>query len=156
MAQIFLSYASDDRARVKPLAEALQQRGFTVWWDRSLAAGDDFSSVIQRELQAAKAVIVVWTQTSVASVWVRDEAGRARDDGRLVPVMLDAVEIPLGFGTIQAEDFSRWNGAASAAQMQLLEESLRAKIEGRGVDGAAVARKRQRLMNRIRVVSVLS
>ncbi|MGE0046404.1 MAG: TIR domain-containing protein [Hyphomonadaceae bacterium] len=156
MADIFLSYASEDRNRVRPLAEALQQRGFSVWWDRSLAAGDDFSAVIQRELNAAKAVIVVWTQTSAASVWVRDEAGRARDDGRLVPVMLDRVQIPLGFGAFQAEDFSKWNGSATAAQMQLLEEALRAKLEGRGVDAASVARRRQRLMSRIRIVSVLT
>ncbi len=156
MADVFLSYASEDRDRVRPLAEALQARGFSVWWDRSLAAGDDFSAVIQRELVAAKAVIVVWTNTSAASVWVRDEAGRARDDGRLIPIMLDQVQIPLGFGAFQAEDFTGWNGAASAAQIQLLEEALKAKLEGRGIDGASVAAKRRRLMDRIRVVSVLT
>ena len=39
MADIFISYASEDRGRVRPLAEALIERGFNVWWDRSLAAG---------------------------------------------------------------------------------------------------------------------
>ncbi|MBL8551973.1 MAG: TIR domain-containing protein [Hyphomonadaceae bacterium] len=156
MAQVFLSYASEDRDRVRPLAEALAAKGFSVWWDRSIAAGDDFSAVIQRELAAAKAVIVVWTNVSAQSAWVRDEAGRARDDGRLVPVMLDRIQIPLGFGAFQAEDFSRWNGAANAAQMQLLEEAVKAKLEGRSVDGAAIAAKRKRLASRIRVVSILT
>jgi tetratricopeptide (TPR) repeat protein len=155
MAEVFLSYASEDRDRVRPLAEALMARGFDIWWDRALASGDDFGAVIQRELGKAKAVIVVWTRTSVASVWVRDEAGRARDDGRLLPVMLDRVQLPLGFGAFQAEDFSSWNGSSSAAQMQLLEEALKAKLEGRGVDSAAVAARRRRLMNRIRIGSVL-
>lgn len=156
MADVFISYASEDRNRVRPLADALQQRGFNVWWDRSLAAGHDYTAIIERELKNAKAVIVVWTQSSAASTFVRDEAGRARDDGRLVPVLLDRVDIPLGFGAFQAEDFSRWNGGATAPQMQLLEEALKAKIEGRDVDGSAVARKRRRLMARIRVVSVLT
>jgi hypothetical protein len=156
MADVFISYASEDRGRVRPLAEALQQRGFKVWWDRSLAAGQDYASIIERELKIAKAVIVVWTQSSAASTFVRDEAGRARDEGRLVPVMLDRVDIPLGFGAFQAEDFTRWNGGSNAPQMQLLEEALKAKIEGRDVDGSAVARKRRRLMARIRLVSVLT
>lgn len=156
MAQIFLSYASQDRLRVKPLAEALEARGFSVWWDRALGAGEDYASVISRELSAAKVVIVVWTEASAASTFVRDEAGRARDQGRLVPVMLDRVEIPLGFGAFQAEDFSAWNGRAEAAQMQLLEEAVHAKLEGRSIDGGAVAAKRRRLMSRIRIVSVLT
>ena len=156
MADVFISYASEDRNRVKPLADALQQRGFNVWWDRSLGAGQDYTAIIERELKSAKAVIVVWTQGSVSSTFVRDEAGRARDEGRLVPVLLDPVQLPLGFGAFQAEDFTRWNGGANAPQMQILEEALKAKIEGRDIDGGAVARKRRRLMNRVRLVSVLT
>lgn len=156
MADIFISYASEDRSRVRPLAEALQERGFNVWWDRSLAAGQDYTAIIEKELKAAKAVIVVWTQSSTASTFVRDEAGRARDEGRLVPVLLDPVQLPLGFGAFQAEDFTRWNGGSNAPQMQILEEALKAKLEGRDVDGGAVARKRRRLMTRVRVVSVLT
>jgi hypothetical protein len=156
MSDVFISYASEDRDRVRPLAEALQKRGFNIWWDRSLAAGQDYSQIIERELRSAKAVIVVWTRSSSASTFVRDEAGRARDEGRLVPVMLDRVEIPLGFGAFQAEDFTHWNGGPTAPQMQLLEEALRAKLEGRDVDGGVIAAKRRRLMNRIRIVSVLT
>jgi tetratricopeptide (TPR) repeat protein len=156
MADIFISYASEDRNRVRPLADALQARGFKVWWDRSLASGQDYTAVIERELKNAKAVVVVWTQSSAASAFVRDEAGRARDEGRLVPVMLDNVQIPLGFGAFQAEDFTRWNGGANAPQMQILEEALKAKIEGRDVNSAEVARKRRKLMARVRLVSVLT
>ena len=38
MSHIFLSYASEDRERVRPLAEALSQQGWSVWWDRSPAS----------------------------------------------------------------------------------------------------------------------
>jgi|CXWL01.1.fsa_nt_gi tetratricopeptide (TPR) repeat protein len=156
MADVFISYSSEDRNRVRPLAEALQARGFNIWWDRSLAAGQDFTTIIERELRAAKVVIVVWTQSSTASAFVRDEAGRARDERRLVPVMLDRVEIPLGFGAFQAEDFTQWNGGSNAPQMQVLEEAIKAKLEGREADGGAIASKRRQLMARVRVVSLLS
>jgi|GEM_PF-2261064 len=156
MADIFISYASEDRNRVRPLADALQARGFTVWWDRSLAAGQEFATIIERELKTAKAVIVVWTESSALSTFVRDEAGRAREEGRLVPVLFDRIDIPLGFGAFQAEDFTRWNGGANAPQMQILEEALKAKIEGRDADGGAIARKRRKLMARVRLVSVLT
>ena len=156
MADIFISYASEDRARVRPIAEALMTRGFNVWWDRSLAAGQDYTAIIERELKNAKAVIVVWTQSSASSTFVRDEAGRARDDGRLVPVMLDKVDIPLGFGAFQAEDFSRWNGGSNAPQVLLLEEVLNAKLQGRNIDGSAIEKRRRRLGARIRLVSVLT
>jgi len=156
MADVFISYASEDRDRVRPLAEALTGRGLSVWWDRALAAGDDYARVIERELSAAKAVIVVWTAASVDSAFVRDEAGRARDQGRLVPLSLDrGVKIPLGFGSFQAEDLTAWNGDARAPQVALVEEALRARIEGRSVDGVAVQSKRHRLMARIRVISIL-
>lgn len=156
MADVFLSYASGDRDRVRPLAEALQARGFSIWWDRQLGAGEDYAVVIDRQLRSAKAVIVVWTQGSVLSTYVRDEAGRARDEGRFLPVLLDRVDIPLGFGAFQAEDFTRWNGGANAPQMQILEEALRAKLEGRDINGMAIARKRRKMMARVRIVSVLT
>lgn len=156
MADVFISYASEDRDRVRPLAQALIERGFNVWWDRSLAAGQDYAAIIEKELNAAKAVVVVWTRGSAASTFVRDEAGRARDEGRLVPVLLDQVQLPLGFGAFQAEDFTRWNGGANAPQMQLLVEVLNAKLSGRDVNGAEIERRRRRLGARIRIVSVLT
>ena len=156
MPDIFLSYAGEDRDRVKPLAEALLAKGHQVWWDRGLAAGDDYARVIGAALEQSKVVIVVWTAASAASVWVRDEAARARDAGKLLPILLEQTTIPLGFGAIQAEDFTHWNGAANAAQMQLLDDVVQARLAGRAVDAEAVAGRRTRLMRRVRVASILT
>jgi tetratricopeptide (TPR) repeat protein len=148
MADVFISYSSEDRERVRPLAQALQGKGFSVWWDRSLGAGDDYAAVIARELDQAKAVVVVWSANSNASPWVRDEASRARL--RLVPVLLDKVDIPIGFGTLHTEDLSAWNGSASAPEIAILAESIRARIEGRAVDTSKVQVKRgQAKVNRL-------
>jgi len=156
MADIFISYASEDRGRVRPLAEALLAKGFNIWWDRSLAAGQDYTAIIERELKHAKAVIVVWTQASTHSSFVRDEAGRARDEGRLVPVLLDKVALPLGFGSFQAEDFTNWNGGSNAPQMRLLEEVLKARLSGRAVNTAEIERRRRKAGARVRLVSLLT
>jgi hypothetical protein len=73
-----------------------------VWWDRKLFGGESFGQTIQQALTDARCVIVLWSKTSVASSWVKDEATDGAGRGILVPVLIDAVEIPLGFRQIHA------------------------------------------------------
>jgi len=42
MADIFISYASEDRQRAGALAETLGARGWSVWWDREIPLGQSF------------------------------------------------------------------------------------------------------------------
>ncbi len=111
MADIFLSYARDDLARVTPLAKALAAHGLTVWWDQHMRSGDEFSAEIERELNDAGAVVVCWSQTSVKSRWVRDEATIAARQGKLKAISLDGAEPPLGYMQYHAQDISAWSGA---------------------------------------------
>src|SRR5579862_8929732 len=83
MAQVFISYKSDDRPRVQRLVQGLRANGLAVWWDQDIAPDAPWEATIERELDAAKAVIVAWSQTSVASEHVKAEARRARHDGKL-------------------------------------------------------------------------
>ncbi|MEE4302150.1 MAG: toll/interleukin-1 receptor domain-containing protein [Pseudomonadales bacterium] len=73
MADIFLSYASEDRERVRPLVAALEAEGLSVWWDRELRPGPSFDLEIERAIEAARCVVVVWSEHAVASEWVRSE-----------------------------------------------------------------------------------
>src|SRR3954471_4245744 len=75
VADIFISYSSDDRPRIERIAQALIDEGWSVWWDRKLGAGNIFRDKIAREMEASKCVLVVWTASSVTSQWVLDEAG---------------------------------------------------------------------------------
>ena len=79
MAQVFISYASEDRQRAMAVAQALEGCGWSVWWDRKITAGHAFDRVIERELEAAAAVIVLWSQASIESEWVRSEAAAAAE-----------------------------------------------------------------------------
>ncbi len=101
MADIFISYARADRGIAKQLASSLAARGYQVWWDAELVGSDDFRDVIFDELTLAKAVIVIWSENSVRSKFVRDEAGRADKKNKLIATCIagfDMESLPMGFG----------------------------------------------------------
>jgi hypothetical protein len=113
MADIFVSYAAEDRDRARDLAHALENRGWTVWWDREIPLGRPFDEVIEQALARARCVIVLWSRASVGSEWVRSEASEARRRGILVPVFLESVEPPLAFRLLQGGDLTAWQPGAS-------------------------------------------
>ena len=106
MADIFLSYARADQPRIEKLAAALEEAGYSVWWDRHIKGGAEFSKDIEEAIAASKAVIVVWSQHSAESEWVREEASYARDHHKLVPVRIDDTPPPFGYRQRQAIDLS--------------------------------------------------
>jgi hypothetical protein len=127
MADIFISYAKADRALVETLAAMLEAEGWTVWFDRSLKAGDDFRDEIMRELAAARAVIAVWTETSIRSDWVRSEAGRAHADRKLIPVKratLDYKDLPQPFELLHTETLDKSAAIKAAVVAQLAKPAV--------------------------------
>jgi hypothetical protein len=104
MSDIFISYSKADHALALKLSAFLESEGWSVWWDKSLGAADLYRDEIMKQLAAARAVITIWTENSVRSDWVRAEAGRAKADGKLIPVKtpdLTYGDIPLPFGEMQ-------------------------------------------------------
>ena len=81
MADIFISYAQEDTAIVEALARNLEREGFDVWWARHLVPVGDLDSIVRQEIEASKAVIVIWSRDSIKSGWVQGEAilGRAKN-----------------------------------------------------------------------------
>jgi adenylate cyclase len=120
MARLFLSYARTDVDRARQLAGLLGDSGHDVWWDRELHGGSRFATEIDKALQDAQAVVVLWSKSSLDSAWVQDEAAEGRDSGRLVPVVLDASRPPLGFRQYQAISLADWNGGAPDEMPELL------------------------------------
>jgi len=120
MADIFISYSSEDKSRIETLANILRAKGWTVWWDREIPAGKHFDAVIEEELERARCVIVIWTSRSVNSEWVKNEANEAVQKARLVPVMLEEVKIPLAFRRIEAARLIGWNGEEEHPELSIL------------------------------------
>jgi hypothetical protein len=111
MADVFLSYAREDAARAEQIARGLETAGLNVFWDNEIPPGQTWADYIEQKLTQCKALIVLWSSHSVGSQWVREEARMGRDKSVLVPVMIDNVQPPFGFGEVQAANLSNWNGA---------------------------------------------
>jgi hypothetical protein len=139
MANLFLSYDRDDVIQAQRIAAALEQHGHSVWWDRHIKGGTQYSKEIEQALNDADAVIVLWSERSVESGWVRDEAAAGRDRGRLLPIKLDRTEPPLGFRQYQAIDLSRWRGREKSSQMRLLLDALDSLVAETSATGARPA-----------------
>ena len=100
--------------------------------DRNIHAGQRWSEQIEAELASARAVITLWSSSSVKSRFVMDEANRAADRGVIVPARIDEVEVPYGFGAFQTPDLSGWDGDGDSDEWTRIIESLRAVLESEG------------------------
>lgn len=122
-AQIFISYAREDRERAEQLASGLTTAGWSVWWDRHIRGGSNYQKVTEDAIAAAKLVIVLWSRASVQSDWVLAEAGWALDEHKILPVRIDAARLPLRFIHVQTIDLADWNGQGEAQGLtHLLDE----------------------------------
>ena len=134
MADIFVSYARVDGPQVAPLVAALEAEGWSVWWDPEIVGGQEFDALIARELEAAQAVIVVWTPASVSSRWVRGEARSAADRGVMIPVQMQSPNLPLDARAVHTIDFDDWREDARSRPFQDLLRALRTLV---AQDGAS-------------------
>src|SRR5215475_4396141 len=124
MADIFLSYAREDRARAEQVAHGLQAAGLNVFWDTEIPPGQTWADYIESKLTQCNALIVLWSEHSTKSQWVREEARMGRDKGVLIPVMIDASAPPFGFGELQAADLADWQGARDHANWRRFADAV--------------------------------
>ncbi|MBS0473471.1 MAG: toll/interleukin-1 receptor domain-containing protein [Proteobacteria bacterium] len=124
MADIFISYAREDRDWVSRLAETFVAEGYSVWWDFDLLVGKRYRETIEAELQQCKATVVVWSQHSIRSDFVRDEAEEGQQRNVLLPVLKEAIRPPAGFRQLQTADLSAWTGELSHAEFRRMMKGV--------------------------------
>jgi hypothetical protein len=144
VSDIFASYDDQDRDRVRRLVQAFEAHGWSVWWDRMISTGAPFARVIERELNAASCVVVVWTHTSIQSDWVRAEADEGWKRGTLVPVLLDSVDPPMPYRQVQAVDLVEWDGERTHPGFEKLVADLQQRIKAKPARAPAVPVQRNR------------
>jgi TolB-like protein/tetratricopeptide (TPR) repeat protein len=143
MPDVFLSYNREDAAVAKLFAEAFAHEGFEVWWDVTLRSGETFDEVTEAALRSTKAVVVLWSPRSVTSRWVRAEASIADDGGTLLPVKIEACDLPVMFRLTQTADLSHWQGEAGDPMWQAFLGDVRGMVgrrESAPIVGASAAK----------------
>ncbi len=136
MARVFLSYDHDDRARAALIAGAIEKAGHSVWWDERIAAGAEYNSEIEGAVERADAVVVLWSERSVRSAWVRDEAAEGRDRGKLIPATIDGTKPPMGFRQYQTIDLSRRKRSGGLQNLDNLLRAVGDIAQGQAVERA--------------------
>ena len=144
MSDIFISYKREEQATARKLANALEKEGWSVWWDPKLRAGEHFDDVIEKALNEAKCVIVMWSERSVQSRYVRDEATYALDRDKLVPVAIENVSLPFRFRGVQTLSLLGWDGSKDFSEFRRLVEDI-STILGTSPTAMAAAEEQRRL-----------
>jgi hypothetical protein len=108
MNHVFVSYADEDKRAVTFVCDALKAEGVTTWVSfRHIRPGENWDEAIERALAEASALVVIVSPSSVASRYVRAEVEEAiRKQKTVVPVIIEPVDIPLRWGTLQ---HVKWN-----------------------------------------------
>jgi uncharacterized membrane protein YhaH (DUF805 family) len=132
MADVFISYAREDRAHAEQVARALAGLGLNCFWDTEIPPGQTWSDYIESKLDAARVVVVLWSQHSAKSQWVREEARMGRDMAKLIPAIIDGSPSPLGFGEVQAADLTTWRGEPNHPQWTRFANAVFAAARGSG------------------------
>ena len=128
MTDIFISYAHEDQERVRPIVDELEKHGWSVFWDKDIPPGETWESSIGKALKESHCVLVVWSEYSQDSDWVKEEADMAKKRGALIPVLITTIEPPIGFGRIQAANLAEWNNQSSYPAFQQLVAAIDSKI----------------------------
>jgi TIR domain len=125
---IFISYKREEQAIARKLANALESEGWSVWWDPKLRAGEHFDDVIEKALNEAKCVIVMWSKLSVQSRYVRSEATYALDQDKLVPVRIENANLPFRFRGVHTLSLLGWDGSKDTSDFRKLVEDIAAIV----------------------------
>ncbi|NWG54968.1 MAG: toll/interleukin-1 receptor domain-containing protein, partial [Hydrogenophilaceae bacterium] len=136
MTDVFISHAKADRKLVRRIAKALEADGLDVWWEQNNAADGKWTPQLQRALVDSAAIIVAWTEESVASQWVKAEASHGQDRNALLCVRFGDCKIPAEFKDIPTPDFTKWRSDTEDPDWVRIITRVRALIKAKSELGA--------------------
>lgn len=132
MADIFLSYAEEDRAAARRIVGVLELQGWSVWWDRRIPTGKTWRSAIEDGIRDMRCMVVLWSGNSIGSEWVNEEAEEGRAAAKLMPVLIERVRPPMGLRGLQATDLIDWDGSNDAPAIRQLISDITAMMQADG------------------------
>lgn len=113
MADVAIAYAHEDRAQVHQIVDHLADRGLTGFWDWTIPPGQMWANIVERNILAAPTFLVLWTENSVRSDWVKEEVSIAKQAQRKILAFRDTSvsqnQISIGFRSQIAPTYSEAN-----------------------------------------------
>ena len=129
MTDIFISYTEENQQQAKLLSKALEQQGFSVWWNKDTPEGQLFNNHADEALQEARCVIVIWSQFSVSDRWINSVARESSDRGNLLPALFEDVFVPVEFREIETANLIGWKGETSDTFFQDMVKEINKLIQ---------------------------
>ncbi len=126
MKRLFISYSRADKDYVRHLVDVLRKQDFDIWFDEQIPVGQGWDDVLETQIKKADAMVLVLSQTSVASENVKDEIAFAkRSNIPVIPIKIEECDVPLRMVRTQFIDFTQ--GFDLGAQR--LVDDLRVQFE---------------------------
>lgn len=129
MPSVFISYSATDKAIARRISEGLEKSGISVWLDQEqILAGDNIRDRISEGLRSVDYLIVLLSESSNQSEWVRHEIGVAYERFQIdapvsiIPVRIDSSPLSSEFQGIRHIDMSY--GVSSDAMFKLTSRIL--------------------------------
>ena len=111
MKDIFISYSRKDSAIAEKFRNLLTEEGWSVFWDVEILPRNAWSDQLEQKLNICKCIVVLWSENSLKSYYVKEEATIGRNAKKLVPIMIDSgIMPPFGFGMPEAVMLNDWDG----------------------------------------------
>jgi serine/threonine protein kinase/hemoglobin-like flavoprotein len=146
--KVMISYSHDDRPFVDALAGALQRRGVEIWYDQQLHLSDTIDTEIEERIREATAVLVIWSSSSRASMYVHGEAQRAFNLKKVIHATIDDEFPSVPFNAqlfVKLADWDFLSPAASyAPEIDRIVSSIRPLVDSRQTHNDTVARTKNR------------
>ena len=126
---VFISYARANKAEVVEIVRYLRAHNINIWWDDDIAPGDKWRDQITEKLAECQAVLTLWTEQSVKSGSVIEEAEGGKHGGKLLHARLDSAPLPYGFGEVQYADLTHWDRRSDTPESSSLLAALKQKLD---------------------------
>jgi hypothetical protein len=144
MSGVFLSYSRADHAIGEQVIAGLRALGVDCWWDEDMP-GVPWQEELERQINQLGALVVIWTQASKNSRFVRAEATLALGADKLVNVLYGVDQPPFPFNGLNGLPLDGWTGrephSGWTRLVKTIEDQLIAAgaVEAGAVTGALAA-----------------
>jgi formylglycine-generating enzyme required for sulfatase activity len=139
MADIFISFKTEDTRRIQPVHDCFRARGLSVFWSNDIPKGAlNYQATIREEILKAPIVVVVWTHASVHSGPVIQECSQAERSNKLFQILLDDIEpidMPMEVRfKAQKTMLLGWAGDTGHPEWKKLNDAIEARLSRVKVD----------------------